>query len=221
MNGELIIETYLTENGFEDLKDYEGLYKINRKGEVWSCHYKKLMIPQDTEDEYLWVKLTRSDGRHKGRIHRLLAIQYLENPNNLPEVDHIDRQRQNNELSNLRWVDKITQNNNRSNCLTEEQKEERVVEIREYKRVKAEEYRRAKGVQPKRVFETEEERKEAERECKKESARKCRAERTPEQREEDNRKKREARAKKLASMSPEELEAFRNREKERTKRNQS
>ena len=36
-------------------------------------------------------------------IHRLLAIQYLENPNNLSDVDHIDGDKLNNKLSNLRW----------------------------------------------------------------------------------------------------------------------
>jgi hypothetical protein len=208
--------------GYEDLKGFEGKYKINREGMVWSCSYEKTMTPHESEDGYFKIKLhiTEHKSYHTG-IHRLLGIQYLENPDNLPEIDHIDRNQKNNDLSNLRWVDKKTQNNNKSNILTEEQKEIRKVEIREYKRVKAEEYRREKGVQPKKVYETEEERKEAEREYKREWQAIQRAERTPEQREEDNRKKREARANKLASMSEEELKAFRETEKARTKRTQS
>jgi len=208
--------------GFEDLKGFEGLYKINREGMIWSCSYEKVMAQVEDESGYLKVCLCRTDGtKHSGRIHRLLGIQYLENPDNLPEIDHIDRIRNNNNLSNLRWVDKTTQNNNKSNILTEEQKELRKIELREYKREWAENNRREKGVKPKPVFETEEERKEAEREYQREWQSKKRAERTPEQREEDNRKKREARAKKLASMSEEELKAFRETEKARTKRCQS
>lgn len=221
MNAESIVETYLTENGFEDLKGYEGLYKINQTGDIWSCWYNKVMKHQETEDGYLCLRLKKSDGGHKGYIHRLLAIQYIDNPDNLPEVDHIDRNRKNNDLSNLRWVDKKTQNNNKKDniaSLSEEEQQQRIIDIREYKRVWAENNRREKGIPQKRTFETEEERKEAERESHRISQQKRRAERTPEQKEEDNRKQKEAREKRLERMTPEELEAFRNKEKERTKK---
>jgi hypothetical protein len=84
----------------------------------------------------------------------LLALQYIPNPENLPEVDHFDKNRLNNDLANLRWVDKITQNNNKSNNLTDERKAERVVEIREYQRVWAENNRRENGVEPKEKIKT-------------------------------------------------------------------
>ena len=44
-------------------------------------------------------------GSKKGMtIHRLVAIHYIPNPNNLPQVDHINRIKTNNDVSNLRWV---------------------------------------------------------------------------------------------------------------------
>ena len=53
-----------------------------------------------TNDGYLTVRL---DDKHY-RKHRLIALQFLPNPDNLPFIDHIDRDRTNNHLDNLRWV---------------------------------------------------------------------------------------------------------------------
>jgi hypothetical protein len=136
---------------FEDLKDFEGLYKINRNGDIWSCHIDKIMIPTN-EKGYLRLRLTKNKIPKSYRIHRLLAIQYIPNPDNLPEIDHIDRNKLNNELSNLRWCDRITNMNNQERSIanmTEEEQQKRLNDIREYKRVWAEKKARANGIQPK------------------------------------------------------------------------
>lgn len=91
---------------FEDLKDFEGLYKINRNGDIWSCIYNKLMTPKINESGYLTLSLVNNGSKYKRFIHRLLAIQYIPNPNNLPEIDHIDKNKTNNSLENLRWCDR-------------------------------------------------------------------------------------------------------------------
>ena len=130
-------------NEFEFIKGFENLYKINRIGDIWSCWYNKIMTPQLTQDGYLIVSLKKEGKRYKGFIHRLLALQYLENTENLPQIDHIDRNKQNNNLDNLRWCSQHTNRLNRTDLLclkTEEELKVRADKIREYKKLKAREY---------------------------------------------------------------------------------
>lgn len=112
MNNQTLIDAYLNDNGFEDLKDYEGLYKINKNGDIWSIYKNKLKTPY-IDAGYLKILLTKNKIQKNCRIHRLLAIQYIPNPDNLPEIDHIDRNKLNNDLSNLRWCDRYLNNRNR------------------------------------------------------------------------------------------------------------
>jgi hypothetical protein len=125
------------ENEFIYINGYENLYKINKLGEIFSCIYQKNMIPQLCKQQnYFKVSLTKEGKRIKQSIHRLLALQYIDNPDNLPEVDHIDCNRTNNCISNLRWVSRIeNQNNKKSNLsnLTEEEKEIKKQEMKDYK----------------------------------------------------------------------------------------
>jgi len=97
-----------TINGFEN-------YEIDREGNVWNKKYKRFLKPQLDKDGYLGLILSK-DGKPKYlRVHRLIALQFIENPDNLPLVDHIDRDKSNNDLDNLRWVTK-SQNNRNKDC---------------------------------------------------------------------------------------------------------
>lgn len=112
---------------YEFIKEYGELYKINKQGHIWSCIYKKEMKLQLNETGYYFVNLKSPDGiyglkkstKHKCLLHRLMALQWIENPNNEPTVDHIDRNNKNNELSNLRWASLQDQrdNRNRKGCV--------------------------------------------------------------------------------------------------------
>jgi hypothetical protein len=62
---------------------------------------------------YYTVSFYDMDKIKRFNIHRLLALCFIENPDNKPCVDHIDRNRENNNLNNLRWVTYEENNNNK------------------------------------------------------------------------------------------------------------
>jgi hypothetical protein len=95
-----------------ELKDYEKLYKINKKGEIWSNYYKRFMKPTINSAGYYILEITKDGIVKQTTIHRLLAIQFIPNPNNLTLIDHIDRNKTNNCLENLRWASYRTNNLN-------------------------------------------------------------------------------------------------------------
>lgn len=128
----------LNNDEFIFIKGYENLYKINKKGEIYSCHYKKIMTLMEKSDGYLYVDLRLNGIRKKCYIHRLLGLHYIDNPENKPEIDHIDRNKKNNDLSNLRWVTRIENCHNKANHrsqLTPEQLEARKERTRERARL--------------------------------------------------------------------------------------
>ena len=92
-------------------------YLIYEDGRVWAKKTKgrkegfKKSTP--SRDGYHITSLTNQYGPKTFRIHRLIAIHYIPNPNNLSFVDHIDRNPLNNNISNLRWVTSSENNQNR------------------------------------------------------------------------------------------------------------
>jgi uncharacterized protein YerC len=80
---------------------------VTEDGRVFSNKTGRLkeLKQSPTDRGYLDVSILVSKGRSlKKRVHRVVAETYLENPHNLREVDHIDCDKQNNNLYNLEWV---------------------------------------------------------------------------------------------------------------------
>lgn len=99
-----------TIKGYENVRD---IYYIDQDGVVWSYadhslgtsdKAKRLKLYTKTGG-YLNTALVTDDQKVKYiRVHRLVALAYIENPNDKPYVNHIDCVRTNNHVSNLEWV---------------------------------------------------------------------------------------------------------------------
>lgn len=96
---------------------YEGLYEVNEQGSVRSVQriikgkdgisypFKERLLRQSAHKDlkYFQVSLWKNNIGTSFYVHRLVAITHIQNPNNLPEVNHKDGNRQNNNVSNLEW----------------------------------------------------------------------------------------------------------------------
>lgn len=89
---------------WKDIENYEGLYRISSWGRVKSLRYgKERILKPANVDGYLRVCLYK-DGEPKWfKIHRLVAEAFLDNPDNLPEVNHKDEDKSNNNVNNLEF----------------------------------------------------------------------------------------------------------------------
>lgn len=87
-----------------DCKGYEGKYQVSNLGRVWSIGSQKYLNGFIDKDGYMCVYLTAKNGKVKmEKIHRLIALVFLDNPNNYPQVNHKDKNKSNNCVDNLEW----------------------------------------------------------------------------------------------------------------------
>ena len=108
---------------WKDIEGYEGLYQVSNMGRVksvermkWSgkCYYKapeRILKPRKNGGGYLVVMLSKNGKVKTCRVHRLVATAFIPNPNNLPQINHIDENKGNNHMENLEWCDSKYNNN--------------------------------------------------------------------------------------------------------------
>jgi len=100
---------------WKPIKGYEGYYEISNRGrvkslerDIWNGHnyYKSkeiIMKPAPNSDGYPQIPLCMNGKSTSIAIHRLVAIAFIPNPNNLPMVNHKDGDKTNNLPYNLEW----------------------------------------------------------------------------------------------------------------------
>lgn len=97
---------------WKDIVGYENEYQINQFGEIRtlkdSPKLKKydVLKPQISKrNGYVYQMLYKNGKEKLLRVHRLVAMAFLPNPNNLPQVNHKDGNKQNNSVYNLEWCE--------------------------------------------------------------------------------------------------------------------
>ena len=87
------------------IKGYEGFYGVSDKGRVRSLKSGKerILKPGSDKDGYLQVGLYKNGEKKMCKVHRLVAQTFIPNPDNLPQVNHKDEDKENNSVHNLEW----------------------------------------------------------------------------------------------------------------------
>ena len=136
----------MTEEIWKDIPGYEGLYKASNLGRVQSLDKRRkngafregcILKMQTWPHGYKKVTLYDGTGSRKTMfVHRIVAITFIDNPNNYAEINHIDEDPSNNNVNNLEWctkrynqnyghrLSKVRGENNAQHKLTEEQVKE-------------------------------------------------------------------------------------------------
>lgn len=100
---------------------YKGLYQVSNLGRFKSLERitpdgrrikEKLLNPVKDKQGYMIITLSKNGKAKTHKIHRLIAMAFIPNPENKPCIDHIDTNRDNNSLDNLRWVTQKENSNN-------------------------------------------------------------------------------------------------------------
>lgn len=115
------IDFKIKDKGFEYIKGFENLYMINPSGEIYSMITNKIIKPRKDSGGYLSVSLRKDGKSYQILVHRLVAIQFLDNPKNYRYINHKDEDKTNNNVNNLEWCE-ASYNSNYNNMITKTNK---------------------------------------------------------------------------------------------------
>lgn len=89
---------------WKDIKNYKGLYQVSNKGRIRNTK-GEILAYDTTPNGYCRVHLCKKGKAKWHTIHRLVAKAFIPNPDNLPQVNHKDEDKVNNNVENLEWCD--------------------------------------------------------------------------------------------------------------------
>lgn len=105
---------------FKSIKGFENMYEISNYGIIKSVDRNiickdgqikpiksRYIRPADNGSGYKFVYLWKDNKQHRYYVHRLVAETFIPNPDNLPEVNHIDNNKNNNHVNNLEWCNRL------------------------------------------------------------------------------------------------------------------
>lgn len=105
---------------WKPIKGYENLYWISNEGRVWRPSHVdtigrtkkgRVLRASVSRNGYEKVGLTKDGAKTTKLVHRLVGEAFLENPENLPMINHKDENKRNNNVENLEWCDSTYNNN--------------------------------------------------------------------------------------------------------------
>ena len=108
------------EEAWRDIRGFEGIYQISNLGRVKRVAKKifnngllgekeyfnskeRILKPSIISKGYIGITLTKGKKRYPKKVHRLVAQAFIPNPNNKPQINHIDCDKSNNRVDNLEW----------------------------------------------------------------------------------------------------------------------
>ena len=91
---------------WKDIEGYEGLYQVSNFGRILSIRSHYILKGSMSSQGYKVTTLSKPNHKEAKRvlIHRLVAKSFVPNPQNKPQVNHIDGNKLNNNANNLEWV---------------------------------------------------------------------------------------------------------------------
>ena len=94
---------------WKDIEGYEGLYQVSNQGRVRSLNYRKtgktqVLKPGLSGNGYLNVQLVKNNKIKHVLVHRLVALAFIPNPDNKPQINHKSEDKTLNTVENIEWA---------------------------------------------------------------------------------------------------------------------
>jgi len=87
-----------------DIRNFEGHYQVSNFGRIKSIKSNIIMKQNLKKTGYLNIKLCKNNKEYHLSVHRIVAESFIDNPNNKPHVNHINKIKNDNRVENLEWV---------------------------------------------------------------------------------------------------------------------
>lgn len=91
---------------WKDIKDYEGIYQISNRGDLKNIVKNTILNPSITKKGFYQCGLSKNGKIKPYSLQYLVAVHFIDNPNNFKSIIHLDGNKLNNTIDNLKWTDR-------------------------------------------------------------------------------------------------------------------